>query len=159
MTTKQELISGIEFLVQEGKRIGSSLSDADWEKVIDQDGWRGKQALAHVASIGTIVPMFVNGMANQKPGDDAGAGVDVDQLNAGLVGARAGKSVQELVDEIDSGYRDVIKFVDSQPDEFWNRKATFMGYKDVPLIDLGMRMIVLHGLSHIYTAYSAVAFN
>jgi len=159
MATKQEIISGIEFLIQEGKRVGATMDADGWAKVQDHDGWKNTEVLAHVAAIGSIVVPFVTGMANAAPEANAGDGVNIDQLNAGLVGARAGKSVQELVDEIESGYRGVIDWVRQQPDDFFQQKRSFLGYHDVPLGDLAMRMVVLHGLSHIYSAYSAVAFS
>ena len=159
MTTKQELIAGLEFLIQEGKRIGDTMDGAGWAKVQDHDGWKNTQVLAHVAGLSTIVVPFVQGMVNAGSGANAGAGVDIDALNAGLVGARAQKSVTELVGEIEQGYRGVIDWVQSQPDDFFAQKRSFLGYQDVPLGDLAMRMVVLHGLSHIYSAYTAVAFS
>lgn len=155
MATKQELIGGLELLIQEGKRIGGALDDAAWVKVQDNDGWKNKEVLAHVAAIGTIVAPFVQNFGAASQGTDTGTGVDVDTMNAGLVAARAGKSVQELVDEIASAYGGVIEFVKSQPDDFWTQKRTFRGYVDVPVGDLVQRMVVLHGLAHIYSAYAA----
>lgn len=156
MTTKQELVNGLEFLIQEGKRAGASLDDAAWAKVQDGDGWKSKEVLAHVAGIGTIVAPFVQNMANAAPGADGGPGIDIDALNASLVSARAAKSVPELVDELAQNYGGVIDFVKGQPDDFWQQKRSIGGYKDVPVADLVHRMVVLHGLSHIYSAYSAV---
>jgi hypothetical protein len=155
MATKQELLTGLQFLIDEGKRIGASLDDAGWAKVQDHDGWKNKEVLAHVASVGTIVPMFAQNMISSAPGTDNGAAVDIDTLNAQLVGARAGKSVQELVDEIEAAYKGVIEFIKSQPDDVLMQKATFRGYVDVTLGDMMQRMVVLHGLSHIYSAYAA----
>jgi hypothetical protein len=155
MATKQELINGLEFLIQEGKRLGGGLDDVAWAKVQDGDGWKNKEVLAHVAAVGTIVAPFVQNFGAASQGTDTGTGVDIDTLNAGLVGARAGKSVQELVDEIASAYGGVIEFVKSQPDDFWAQKRTFRGYVDVPVADLVQRMVVLHGLAHIYSAYAA----
>jgi hypothetical protein len=159
VTTKQELIGGIEFLIQESKRIGATVDDAGWLKVQDGDGWKNTQVLAHVAGISSIVVPFVTNMAGAGPDANSGAGLDIDALNAGLVGARAQKSVVELVDEIDVGYRGVIEWAKQQPDDFFMQKRSFAGYQDVPLGDLAMRMVVLHGLSHIYSAYTAIAFN
>ena len=155
MATKQELTNGLQFLIDEGKRIGSQLDEAGWAKVQDNDGWKNKEVLAHVAAIGAIVPVFAQNLANAAPGADGQAGVDINALNAQLVGARAGKSVQELVDEIESAYKVVIEFIKSQPDDLLDQKRTFGGYVDVPLSDLMQRMVVLHGLAHIYSAYAA----
>jgi hypothetical protein len=93
--------------------------------------------------------------ANAQPGTDSGSGVDINAINAGIVGARTGKSVPELVDELEANYRGVIDFVKSKPDDFWAQKRTFAGYKDVPASDLVMRLVVLHGLGHIESAYVA----
>jgi len=158
MATKQELIEGIEFLIKEGKRLGDTMPEDGWADVQDHDGWKNTEVLAHVASIGTIVVPFVTNMINAGAETNSGAGVDIDTLNAGLVGARAQKSVGELVGEIDSGYRGVIDWLKQQPDDVLAQKRSFAGYHDVPVSDLAMRMVVLHGLSHIYSAYAAV-FN
>ena len=156
MASKQELVTGLEFLVQEGKRIGADFDDAQWAKVVDgADGWKNKEVLAHVAGLATIVVPFMQNMANADAGADSGAGLDINALNAGLVGARAGKSVTELVDELAGNYRGVIDFVKGQPDDFWTQKRTFGGYQDVPVSDLLMRLVVLHGLGHIDSAYAA----
>jgi hypothetical protein len=159
MATKQELIAGLEFLIQEGKRIGDTMDSAGWAKVQDGDGWKNTEVLAHVAGLSSIVVPFVTNMVNAGATANTGQGVDINALNAGVVGARAGKSVPELVAEIETGYRCVIDWVKQQPDDFFAQKRSFVGYQDVPLGDLAMRMVVLHGLSHIYSAYTAVAFS
>ena len=159
MTTKQEVIDGIEFLITEGKRLGDMMPAEGWAKVQDNDGWKNTEVLAHIAAISSIVVPFVTNMANAGSDANAGAGLDIDALNAGLVGARAQKSVDELVAEIETGYRGVIDWAKQQPDDFFAQKRSFAGYQDVPLGDLAMRMVVLHGLSHIYSAYTAVAFS
>lgn len=158
VTTKQELIGGLEYLIQEGKRVSSSLDEAGWARVQDGDGWKNTEVLAHVAAIGTIVVPFVTNIANAAPSADGAAGMDINALNAQLVGARAGKSVQELADEIESAYTGVINWVKSQPDDFFQQKRTMAGYVDVPVADLMNRMVVLHGLSHVYSAYAATMF-
>lgn len=158
MATKQDIIEGLEFLIKEGKRIGATVDADGWAKVQDHDGWKNTEVLAHVAGLAGIVVPFVTNMANAGAEANTGAGVDIDALNAGIVGARAQKSVDELVGEIESGYRGVIDFVKQQPDDFFQQKRSFAGYVDVPVGDLLVRMVVLHGLSHIYSAYAAV-FN
>jgi hypothetical protein len=158
MATKQEIIDGIELLIREARRIGETMPADGWAQVQDHDGWKNTEVLAHVASISSIVAPFVTNMANAGAEANTGAGVDIDALNAGLVGARAQKSVPELVAEIETGYRGVIDWLNQQPDELLQQKRSFAGYHDVPLSDLAIRMVVLHGLSHIYSAYAAV-FN
>jgi hypothetical protein len=159
MATKQDIVNGLEFLIQDGKRIGETMDADGWAKVQDGDGWKNTEVLAHVTAISSIVVPFVTNMVNAGPETNTGAGVNIDTLKAMLVGERASKSVQELVGEIDTGYRAVIDWVKQQPDDLFQQKRSFAGYQDVPLGDLAMRMVVLHGLSHIYSAYTAVAFS
>lgn len=156
MATKQEIISGIELLIQEGKRVADALTPADWARAQDMDGWKNNEVLAHVASVGGLVAPMVQGMTNAPDGANAGAGIDIDALNAAMVGQRKQKTIDDLAAEIGEAYSSVIEFVRAAPDETLAKKASFRGYVDVPVSDLLMRMVVLHGLAHIYGAYSAV---
>jgi hypothetical protein len=156
MATREEAIQGVQFLIQEGRRVAADLTEADWARAVDFDGWKNKEVLAHVAGVGAIVIPMVNGVAGAPAGVDAGAAVDIDALNAGIVAQRAGKSAAELADEVATSYSGVVEFLKTAPDDLLNKPVTFRGYKDVPVSDVIMRMVVLHGLGHIYAAYSAV---
>ena len=156
MATKQDLIGGYEFLIQEARRIAASLSADDWTKAVDHDGWKNTQVLAHVAGIGSIVVPMVTGMSSAPAGTDVGAAMNIDEMNAGIVAARAGKTPAELAEEVATAYGAVIEWVRGAADDVLEKRATFQGYKDVPISDLLQRMTVLHGLGHIYAAYSAV---
>ena len=159
MATKDELITGLETLIRESRRIASVLNDDDWTRAVDQDGWTGSQVLAHVAGVGTIIPMFVNALANAPAGTDAmGGTANIDTMNAGLVGTRAGKSPADLAEEVATAYGAVIDYVRGVPDDFLLKLGTAAGHKDVPLGDLMMRMVILHGLAHIYSVYSSVFY-
>jgi hypothetical protein len=156
MATKEEIIGGIELLIQEGKRVAAALTPEDWARTQDMDGWKNNEVLAHVASVGGLVGPMVQGMTNAAEGANAGAGIDIDALNAAMVGQRKDKSIDDLATEISTAYTQVIEFIRNTPDETLAKKASFRGYVDVPVSDLMMRMVVLHGLAHIYGAYSAV---
>lgn len=156
MASREEVIGGIEFLIQESKRLGSQLNEADWAQVVDMDGWKNREVLAHIAGISAIVAPMVTSFTNAPAGTNAGAGVDIDALNAGIVGARAGKSVEDLVNEVATGYNGVIEFVRGASAETLAKQITFAGYKDVPVSEILMRMVVLHGLGHVYSSYAAV---
>ncbi|MEX2225650.1 MAG: maleylpyruvate isomerase N-terminal domain-containing protein [Dehalococcoidia bacterium] len=156
MATKEEIIRGVELLIQEGQRAAKALTPEDWARTQDMGGWKNNEVLAHVASVGGLVAPMVQGMTNAPAGSDAGASVDIDALNAAMVGQRKDKSVAELADEIADAYTKVIEFVRAAPDDTLAKTASFRGYVDVPVSDLMMRMVVLHGLAHLYSAYSAV---
>lgn len=156
MTTRDELIGGLQFLVQEGQRMGADLTEDQWAKAVDFDGWKNKEVLAHVASIGTIVVPMMSAWQNAEPGADVFGGVDINALNAQLVAARAGKPIGEITDELAKAYGGVIDWLRTVPDEALERRLTVAGYKDTPAADVMMRMVVLHGLSHVYSGYSAI---
>jgi hypothetical protein len=99
MATKDEIIHGVELLIQEGRRVANALTPDDWARAQDMDGWKNNEVLAHVASVGGLVAPMVQGMANAPEGTNAGATVDIDALNAAMVGQRTDKSVNELADE------------------------------------------------------------
>jgi mycothiol maleylpyruvate isomerase-like protein len=156
MASKNEIVIGIEQLIQEGRRLCDALTEDQWALVVDLDGWKSKEVLAHVAGIGSMVAPMVGGLSNAPAGADALGSIDIDQLNAGIVGARTGKSAKELADELETSYRGVIEFVRGAPDDLLAKPVTARGYKDVPVSDILVRMVVLHGLAHIYSVYSSV---
>lgn len=159
MATKDELVRGIEILIAEGRRLGTDLTDAQWETVVDLDGWKNREVLAHVAGIGAVVVPMVQGLSATPAGADAMAAVNIDQMNAGIVAANAGKSASALADELAKNYGAVIDFIRSAPDATLAAHATAGGYRDIPISDLLMRMVVLHGLGHIYSVYSSIFFS
>jgi hypothetical protein len=156
MATKDEIIHGLELLIREGRRAADSLTPGDWARAVDMDGWKNNEVLAHVASVGGMVAPMVQGMTNTPEGANAGASVDIDALNAAMVGQRKDKSIPDLATEMADSYGKVIEFVKSASDETLSKKVSFRGYENVPVSDLLIRMVVLHGLAHIYGAYSAV---
>ena len=155
-TTGTDLVRGLKFLIQEAQRLGENLGDEHWDKTESMDGWKNQQVLAHLAGIGTIVVPFAQNIVAAAPSANSGAAIDIDALNAGIVAARAGKSVPDLVAEVAAAYNGVIDWITAQPETLWEQPRTFKGYRDVPMGDIFMRMIVLHGLGHIYASYSTV---
>ncbi len=158
MATRAELITGLEYLIQEARRIAASLRPEEWQVAVDQDGWRATEVLAHVAGVGTIIVPFVTAMMSAPARTDAVAGTNIDQLNAGLVAARAGKTPAELAEEVAMAYAGVAEWVREAPDDLLQKHVTAGGHRDIPLSDMLIRMTILHGLGHIYSAYSAVFF-
>jgi hypothetical protein len=156
MATKDEIAKGIDLLIQESHRLAKDLNEAQWENAVDLDGWKSKEVLAHIAGVGGLVVPMVSGLSSAPAGADALAAVDIDQLNAGLVGARSGKSAKDLADEVDASYRGVKEFVTKASDETLGQRVTARGYKEVPVSDILMRMVVLHGLGHIYSVYASI---
>lgn len=156
MATKTELIDGIQMLINESRRIGARFTDDEWAMAADEAGWTNKQVLAHVAAVGGIVVPMVGGMASAPAGTDLGANVNIDAMNAQLVGQRADKSIAALVSELETSYGGVIGYLRAAPDELLERRVTIGGFRDMPVGDLLMQMVVMHGIAHIYHAASRI---
>jgi hypothetical protein len=154
MATKEELTNGINVLMTEARRIGGRLTDEQWAAAGNEGGWTNKQILAHVAGVGSMVVPFVSSIASAPPAADGGAGFDVDAMNAQIVGQRADKTVPQLIDELTKNYSGVIEWLRTAPDDLLDRRASFAVYRDLPLSDLAMQVIVMHGIAHLYYAAS-----
>ena len=60
--------------------------------------------------------------------------------------------------EVKTSYSGAIEHIRGVSEDALDKPVSFKGYVNVPLSDVLMRMVVLHGLAHIYGAYAAV-FN
>jgi hypothetical protein len=158
MATRDELVQGVEFLIRESRRLANDLSEEQWENVVDLDGWKNREVLAHIAGVGGMVVPMTGGLLNAPAGTDALGAVDINALNAGIVAQRAGKSATELADEVEKSYRGVIDWLKGADAAMLEKRVTAGGHKDVPAGDVLMRMVVLHGLGHVYSVYSSIFF-
>jgi hypothetical protein len=158
MATREELVGGLQMLIRECRRLATDLRPEQWQGVVDLDGWKNKEALAHIASIGGLVPQMASGFTSAGPETDAMATINIDQLNAALVAQRADKTAAELADEIETSYNAVIKFVQDSPDDLLNKHVTAGGHRDLPLSDILNRMVIMHGFGHAYSVYQSVFF-
>src|SRR4029079_12832916 len=80
MATKQEIIGGLETLIRESRRLSTDLTDAQWQRVVDLDGWKSSEVLAHRSGIGGMVVPLVSGLTSAPAGADAFAAIDIDQI-------------------------------------------------------------------------------
>jgi hypothetical protein len=156
MATKEELINGMELVIQEGHAIARRISGDDWNKVVDLDGWKNAQVLAHVSSIGQVLVPFATNMANAADGANLAEGLDINAMNAGLVAAREGKTPQELAQELETGYRAGIEWLKTASDDLLDKRVAFREMKDTSVSDVIATVVVLHGIAHFYSAYDAL---
>ena len=90
-------------------------------------------------------------LAAVPAGGDAGAGVDVNALNAQLVAAKEALSEADLMDAFVAAYDKLTEFVKEMPEEQLEAQTTF-GAISGSIADVIDSPIILHGLSHIYSA-------
>ena len=153
MTTRDELISGVQTVLREGLRVTSTFGPDDWQrKVLDEGGtWTRKQAYAHITALAEITPGFVGGLAKAGPGNDAAAGMNIDALNAQMVGAKEQLSPDDLRAAFQSGFEHLIEFIETVPEEQLDNQAKF-GRLQGPVSDIMASVLVLHSMAHIYGA-------
>jgi hypothetical protein len=117
VATRQELEDTVRGFIQRADRIAASLSPAGWEKTTYEQGWTVKQAYCHLASLGASIPFFVNMATNPQAASALGGGFDVDAWNAQQVAQRQGKSTEEILTELRTGFEGSLKFLDSVSDD------------------------------------------
>ena len=150
MATRQELIDTVRGFIQRADRVAAGLSPADWEKTTYEQGWNVKQAYCHLASLGASIPFFVNMATNPQPAGGVGDGFDVDAWNAQQVAQRQGKSNEEILTELRTGFEGSLRFLDSVSDEVLAKVMTspFSGQRKM-LADLLVGAFVDHHSMHL----------
>ena len=151
MSTKADIIAGVEMIIREGLRCAEDFGPDDWGVAVhdEPDGWTRKQAYSHLVAIAEITPGFIGNIANTEEGEDAGAGFDIGEFNAQQVAAKDALSTDELLKSLESAYRGVIGAVEEMPDEHLGLKRRFGGFEGT-VGDMIMSVLILHGLTHIY---------
>ncbi|MGB2694394.1 MAG: maleylpyruvate isomerase N-terminal domain-containing protein [Dehalococcoidia bacterium] len=154
MTTREELITGLEMIVREGLRTTKDFGSDDWAMKIHDDeggGWTRKQIYAHLTSTAEISPGFLGSLANAQEGQDAGAGFDIGAFNAQQVAAKDNMSPKDLLEKFKGANDQLVEYVRNMPDEQLQQKRRF-GAAEGSVAEIMDSVLVLHGLAHIYLA-------
>ncbi|MCH7999861.1 MAG: ClbS/DfsB family four-helix bundle protein [Chloroflexi bacterium] len=155
MATKEEIIVGLEMTISEAKRTTSLFAEGEWDSK-RAAGWTPKEIYSHLASVAAIIPNWSQSIMSLPEGADLAQGMDVDrltQMNAQSVAAMASMTPEQVMKTLEANYRKLIDYVKSAPDEQLNAKRRFFS-EVVPVSDILASSTVLHGLHHVYEAYS-----
>jgi hypothetical protein len=155
MATREELIAGLELTVAQAKRTTALFAEGEWDDK-RAAGWTPMEIYSHLASVAAIVPNWSQSVMNLPEGADLAQGMDADrlnQMNAQSVAAMASMTPEQVMRTLEENYGKLIDFMKSIPDEQLNAKRRFFS-EAVPVSDILASSIVLHGLHHIYEAYS-----
>ena len=151
MATRQEIVDTVRGFIQRADGIAAGLSPADWEKTTYEHGWTVKQAYCHLASMSGSIPYFVNWAKNPQPaGGGGGTAFDVDAFNAMQVAQRQGKSTDEILSELRTGFENSLNFLDSVSDELLASEIDypFVGGRG-PLADFLVGSVTGHNGEHL----------
>lgn len=150
MATRQEIADTVRSFIQRADRVAAGLSPADWERTTYEQGWTVKQSYCHLASLGGSIPFFVNMATNPQPASALGGGFDIDAWNAQQVAQRQGRSTEEILTELRTGFEGSLKFLDGVSDEVLSGEMTspFSGQR-MALADLLVGSFVDHHSMHL----------
>ena len=154
MATREEIIAGLEMTIAQAKRTTSLFAEGEWDWK-RAAGWTPKEVYAHLASAAGMVPGMGQALLNAPEDRDLLQGMDVNQMNAQAVGAMASMGPEQVMQAFEAGYRRLIDYVKSVPDEQWNARRRLASER-VPVSDILGNAVMLHGLHHVYEAASRV---
>jgi hypothetical protein len=156
MASKQEIVSGIQTVVAESKRVAAILDQrSDWETKRDQ-GWTPREMFSHLAAVAGMFPMMGPALLNAPADSDMTQSSDIGQLNAASIASLSGLSTAQLVQEIATNYGKTIEWLNALTDEQMARPMTFAKLT-VPAGDIVQNIAVLHANHHLYEAVMPIA--
>jgi hypothetical protein len=162
----------IEALRTSGEKVTSTLAgipEADLERGRYENGWNGRQILAHIASIEWTYPRLIDlarGAPAERPATPAATATrpaptapgqpgmasgspQILTYNARQVEKRAGAPVSELLDEFRKNRAATIAAVESTAESLLAKEITSAGGAHGPLATVFNFVAVLHVLDHL----------
>lgn len=156
MATKQDIVSGIQQVIVEAKRVAQILdSRSDWDNKRVQ-GWTPREVFSHLASAAGMFPMMGPAMLSAGEDADLTQANDIGQLNAASIASLASLTPAQLVKALETNYGKTIEWVNSLSDEQMAAKMTFAQLK-VSAGDILENIAVLHAGHHLYEAVMPIA--
>ncbi len=152
MATREDIIQALELTVREGKRTTSLFADGEWDAE-RQSGWTPRQVYCHLAATAKIVPQFGAGLANASEDTDIAGGMDLNAMNAQAVGQMENMEPGQIMQAFETNYGELIDYVKNLPEEQLQAKRRFLS-DSVPVSDILASSIGLHGIHHVYEAFS-----
>ena len=152
MATREEIIAGLELTVTQAKRSTSLFAEGEWDWK-RAAGWTPKEVYAHLASVAAMVPNFTQVVLSAPEGADLAQGMDFDQMNAQSVAAMASMTPAQVMQAFEGNYQKLIEFVRATPDDLLHAKRCFLSELETAS-DILATNVMLHGLHHVYEAFS-----
>ena len=152
MATREDIIQALELTVREGKRTTSLYADGEWDAE-RASGWTPRQVYCHLAATAKIVPQLGAGLANASEDTDIAGGMDLNAMNAQAVGQMESMEPGQIMQAFETNYAELIDYVKNLPEEQLQAKRRFLS-ESVPVSDILASSIGLHGIHHVYEAFS-----
>ena len=157
MTTKQDIVNGMQQLVVQAKRVGTLLDEqGDWE-VTRPAGWTPREMFCHVAATGGMIAQMGPALLAAPESADMTTSTNITDLNAATLASMQALTPPQLVAMVETNYGKAAEWVQSIPDDQLASQKTFAGMT-MPASELLSNIGVLHGNHHLYEAAMRVAF-
>lgn len=141
MTTKDDFIQAVEGVDARLEALRERIIATNGETPLKEGTWRVRDALSHLAARSNGVSRVLARLDPPPPGAGQSqaprAPRSVDEINAGQVEERVGRSVTELLDEIRTGHRAAIEAISGVEEEKLQRELP-IGFRpgEAPVVDL-----------------------
>lgn len=152
MASRDDIIQALEMTVREGKRTTSLFADGEWDAK-RETGWTPRQVYCHLAATAKIVPQLGAGLVNAPEDADIASGMDINAMNAQAVAQMESMEPAQIMQAFETNYAELIDYVKGLPEEQLQAKRRFLS-DSVPVADILASSIGLHGIHHVYEAYS-----
>ena len=159
--SKRALLDALHASRDEVLSLIRPMSPAQLEEGRYEQGWNGRQILAHVASIEWTYPRLIDvaraaGTAEADEASAAGAQLPAREMRGGndayndrQVAKRAPMSIAELLDEFERNRAATIQAVEGADEELLARRIRSAGGRVGPLANVFHDVAVSHVLGHV----------
>ncbi len=152
MANRDDIIQALELTVREGKRTTALFAEGEWD-VKRESGWTPRRVYCHLAATAKIVPQLGAGLAAAPEGTDISSGMDINAMNAQSVSQMEAMEPAQIMQAFETNYGELIEYVKGVPDDQLQAKRRFLS-ESVPVSDILASSIGLHGIHHVYEAFS-----
>jgi hypothetical protein len=157
MTTKQEIVDGMQQLIVQSRRVGKLLDDqGDWETKRPA-GWTPREMFCHIAATGGMIAQMGPALLAAPEDADMTQSTSIGDLNAQTIASMQALTPEQLVEMVATNYTKAAEWVQSIPDDQFQSKKTF-AQMTMPASELLANIGVLHANHHLYEAALRVAF-
>lgn len=150
MATREEIIRGLEYTIEQAKRTTALFVEGEWDWK-RAAGWTPKQVYSHLAAVAGMVPQLGQALLSAPEDRDLSQGMDINQMNEQAVAGMGSMTPEQVMQTFEGNYRKLMDWVKSVPDEQLGVRRRFIS-DTVPVSDILADAVVLHGLHHVYEA-------
>ncbi|MEX1195427.1 MAG: DinB family protein [Dehalococcoidia bacterium] len=157
MTTKQEIVTGLEGVVSQARRVGRLLDEqGDWEATRPA-GWTPREMFCHIAATGGMIAQMGPALLAAPADSDFTQSTSIADLNAQTIASMQALTPEALVEMVEKNYGKAGEWVQSLSDDQLQSSKTFASMT-MPASELLSNIGVLHANHHLYEAALRVAF-